>query len=157
MNLQKIPGYSKYLINTKGQIFSTKRTKLYELTPINKKGYLFVKLYNDDNKRKFIGIHRLVALTFIPEEDLTKEVNHINKNRSDNRVENLEWISHTDNVRYSRQQKLKVIWDNGNIRIFSHVSDFDKEFNWKSGNVQKYIREYNSYSKKHGMFFELID
>lgn len=42
-------------------------------------------------------IHRLVAMAFIPNPDNYKEINHINCNKQDNRVENLEWVSSSQN------------------------------------------------------------
>lgn len=84
------------------------------------------------------------------------EVNHKNKVRNDNRLQNLEWVTHTQNVRYSRATPLKVIYDDGKVQLFSHVSDFQKKYGWKSGNVHKYIRDYNSYSKKWKLKFELL-
>lgn len=68
---------------------------------ISSYGYIEVKLCRN-NKAISIGLHRLVAKTFIPRDDYDElEVNHINYDRSDNRVENLEWITHKDNVHHS--------------------------------------------------------
>jgi hypothetical protein len=50
---------------------------------------------------KTFGVHRLVAELFISDEDLSLEVNHKDFDRSNNYVENLEWVTHTENVRYS--------------------------------------------------------
>ena len=154
--VKEIPNFNGYYVSKNGQVYSSKLNKFVLLKPSYRKGYLFVKLYNNLQKRVFIGIHKLVALTYIPTKDTSLEINHINYKRDDNRVENLEWISHLNNVRYSRHTGLRVIWDNGIIREFTHVSDFEKEFGWKSGNVAKYIREYHSYSKKHKCRFEYI-
>jgi len=63
-------------------------------------GYYIAKL-NMNNHSKSIAIHRLVAQHFIPNPDNLPEVNHIDTNRKNNRVDNLEWCTHKDNVRYS--------------------------------------------------------
>jgi len=72
----------------------------------NSDGYLVVYVGNN----RSMGVHRLVAMAFIPNDDKeTKtEVNHKDFNRKNNNVENLEWISHSDNVKYS--------WKNGRYK-----------------------------------------
>ena len=70
---------------------------------IDKDGYLTVTLSVDGINKTF-PIHRLVANAFIPNADKTLEVNHIDLNRKNNCVNNLEWKSHTDNVKHSSEQ-----------------------------------------------------
>jgi len=65
-------------------------------------GYLFVRLYKDGkyyNRR----VHRLIAETFLDRED-GMVVNHKNSNRRDNRPENLEWVTPSDNVKHSYKE-----------------------------------------------------
>jgi len=62
----------------------------------NDSGYVRVDL-RSNSKSKTIYTHRLVAIHFIPNNDNKLQVNHINGNKSDNRVENLEWVSNTEN------------------------------------------------------------
>lgn len=62
-------------------------------------GYLVVYVGNN----RSISVHRLVAMAFLQNDDpnTKKEVNHKDFNRKNNCVENLEWISHVDNIKYS--------------------------------------------------------
>lgn len=60
------------------------------------KGYLQVTLYNN-RRRKCFQVHRLVASAFIENPDNLPQVNHINGNKKDNRVENLEWCDNSNN------------------------------------------------------------
>lgn len=65
----------------------------------NEKGYLKVNI-PIDGKFATKKVHRLVAQTFIPNPDSLPEVNHKNCNRADNRVSNLEFCTHQENIAY---------------------------------------------------------
>lgn len=61
----------------------------------NQRGYIFKQI-----KGKCYYIHRLVAMAYIPNPDNKPEVDHINNNRADNRVENLRWVTAKENSRH---------------------------------------------------------
>ena len=64
-------------------------------------GYLSVDLWKNGKKKNFL-IHRLVASAFIPNTDSSKtQINHINEEKSENRVSNLEWCTAQDNNAYN--------------------------------------------------------
>jgi hypothetical protein len=65
-----------------------------------KSGYAYVHL-DRDGISKFRSVHRLVANAFIPNTKNKKCVNHINSVRDDNRVENLEWVTPTENMQHA--------------------------------------------------------
>lgn len=84
-----IPGYTKYLISKDGEIYSLFTKKC--LSPkVSEDGVLSVDLC--EHKKKTIAIHIIVAKTFIPNTQNKKSVIHINKNKNDNSVINLQWI-----------------------------------------------------------------
>ena len=64
-------------------------------------GYESIMLYDKPEHGSKFLVHRLVALTYIPNPKNLTEVNHINGNRIDNRVENLEWMSSIENHRHA--------------------------------------------------------
>lgn len=69
-----------------------------------KNGYFNITLIKNGLKRP-IGVHRLVAQAFIPNQDNKPQVNHINKDRGDNRIENLEWVTHRENISHAYNLK----------------------------------------------------
>lgn len=76
----------------------------FSLTP-SPDGYIRVSL-TKNKKRYFFTIHRLVAEAFIPNPENKPQVNHINGNKSDNRVENLEWNTTTENMQHASKMGL---------------------------------------------------
>ena len=66
---------------------------------INNKGYEYLYLKNKEKKKKMY-VHRLVAMSFIPNPNNKKEVNHIDCNPLNNNVFNLEWVTHKENMSY---------------------------------------------------------
>lgn len=94
-----IKGYEGlYQISDQGNVFSVKRNKT--LRPlINTYGYHFVNLHRD-GKQIASQIHRLVAEAFIPNPDNKPQVNHINENKADNRVCNLNWMTNKENMNW---------------------------------------------------------
>lgn len=107
-----IKGYEgKYQISNFGNVktLSFKRTGIEKLLkPRICKGYYRVALYNDGEASNFF-VHRLVALHFIDNPMQYKEVNHIDGDKSNNTISNLEWTSPKQNVVHSVMTKLRVI------------------------------------------------
>lgn len=87
---------SKYKITNDGRIYSDYLQDFVK--PFySKGGYVRIKLNYGDRSKKYM-VHRLVALAFIPNPDNKPHVDHINCNRSDNRVENLQWVTAKENT-----------------------------------------------------------
>lgn len=103
--IKQIPGYPMYFISEDGDVFTTyrKNGKTMLKPHIDKDGYKRVALYTSKDKRVWIGVHKLVALTFLGGEHQGMVVNHINYDRADNRLENLEWVTPEQNVQHSIQ------------------------------------------------------
>lgn len=105
-----IDGYGeKYVVSSWGKVYRKvpgldKTTELYEIkAEITKKGYLRVNLFDEDMVRKHFKIHRLVAQAFIPNPDNKPQVNHIDGNKQNNSITNLEWVTDAENKDHYKQ------------------------------------------------------
>ena len=95
-----IPGYEgRYQASNLGRI---KGPRGLNKPFINRDGYLVATLYAGREKRR-TGAHRLVAMAFIPNPEEKEQINHKNGIRTDNRVENLEWVTCSENNLHRRR------------------------------------------------------
>lgn len=94
-------GYSEYSVDTNGIVYSKKTGK--PLKPsINHSGYLMVNLMIN-GKRIGVAVHRLIAEQFIINEYNKPTVNHINGDKNNNSVSNLEWATNQEQMQHSFQ------------------------------------------------------
>ena len=91
---------NNYIIGSLGSVF--KNNKELNQT-IDHDGYLRVTTLDYNTTYRRTAVHRLIAFAFLINDNpnYKKEVNHKDYDRTNNNVDNLEWISHADNVRYS--------------------------------------------------------
>ena len=101
-----IEGYEGlYKISNKGRVKSLKWGKERILRPgIDGYGYMFVCLCND-NVMKYFKLHRLVAQAFIPNLYNKPQVNHLDENKKNNCVDNLEWATAKENINYGTRNE----------------------------------------------------
>lgn len=98
--MRDIPGYEgRYAATSCGRIWSH-LTKRFLKAEITAKGYHKVHLTKADGSMRYEAIHRLVAMTYIPNPLGLETVNHIDECKDHNYITNLEWMSRADNVRY---------------------------------------------------------
>lgn len=107
-----------YKISDKGRIINCKNNKILSVSFNNTGGYARIGL-RKDGKRKYFAVHRLLAEAFIPNKDNKPCIDHINTIRNDNRIENLRWVTYSENMKnpltikkfqknLSEEQKAKI-------------------------------------------------
>ena len=123
IKLSNITGYKNatgYLLSSEGKVYSYRNLngKDYsELTEVkgskDSKGYLCLDIRNTNSIRKYPKIHRLIAQAFIPNENKLPQVNHINGDKTDNSLNNLEWVSNRQNRIHAIKNGLQDYIDYG--------------------------------------------
>ena len=114
-------------------------------------GYDFVCLRKNDRDKNF-SVHRLVAQAFIPNPHNYSDVNHIDGNKQNNSVENLEWCTRSENIQHALnigliesqckiRRKVTVKYDE-KIVIFKTMKDCAAFFGFKKGWLQNQIRKH---------------
>ena len=91
-------------VSNKGNVISCKRGAPYPLKVVHDRcGYQRVGA----GPQRSYRVHRMVAETWIDNPNHYRDVNHINGDKTDNRVENLEWVTHSENLRHAFRTGLK--------------------------------------------------
>lgn len=101
-------GYEEYQVSNFGQIKSlkSKNEKILHLDK-DRYGYMNVKLCKNGTMKKF-KVHRLVAMAFIENPNGFPEINHKDGNKENNFVENLEWVTKSQNIKHAFDTGLKL-------------------------------------------------
>lgn len=156
-----IKDYPNYIVFSNGKIYNKKNKKFLE--PIlNASGYAYITLCKDATKKNHY-IHVIVATAFLDNPENKKQVNHKNAIKNDNRLENLEWVTQSENMIHIINFNNNIRKNDDNIIINSnYVSKMDSikllikycnEFN-KTPLVEDIYEEYDNY--KIGRFFSQL-
>lgn len=95
----KIEGFDNYSISKNGEIRNDKSGRI-KSERYNRYGYRIVDLYSQ-GERQTERVHRLVANAFIPNPQMKTQVNHLDGNKRNNHVNNLEWVTASENMKHA--------------------------------------------------------
>lgn len=142
-----------YEVSNKGRVKSLNyrhsgKEKLIKIS-LDNLGYMHVGIFKE-GKHYCKRVHRLVAEAFIPNPNNYKEINHINEDKTDNRVENLEWCTRKYNVNYgdrnykmvknrkgktARKEVIQYTKEGKIIKKWDSITDVGKELGYSTGNI----------------------
>lgn len=151
--IKEINGFPGYYADDYGKIYSQKSGELMEIKQYLKThNYLYVTLHKN-GKKCCLRVHRLIAKVFIPNPDNLPEVNHKDENKANNRADNLEWCTSSDNKVYgSRRERVARKVSNPNIRRSNNTSGrkgvFKTKWNtWKACFNNEYLGTFKTFDE----------
>lgn len=179
-----ITDYENYVVSNTGDVIRLEyRDKKGANRPfkllkpnINDDGYASTTLRNDKGKKTF-RIHRLVAREFIPNPENKETVNHIDGNKINNRVENLEWNTREENMQHAYKTGLKksnnimatsskmkmckpvkiTVKETGEILYFLSARECSRHFGYSDRWCDKLISEMNGNTKLYTFEYVTLD
>lgn len=171
-NLYKISstGKVKSLGNGKSTNPVHKESKLLK-TNVSLRGYEKIKLFKD-GKRYYFNMHRLVADNFLLNKDGKREVNHKDGNKLNNSVNNLEWVSASENQKHAYQSGLQkarkgsenklskpvrqLTLEGQEIRIFGSIQEVQRELGFNTFGIIKCCKKEKKYKTAYKFKWEYV-
>ena len=145
-NLGRVRSVDRY-VKSKGESYWLRKGKMLSPTK-DKNGYLKVNL-SCNGKHNIIRVHRLVTEAFLPNPDNLPEVNHKDEDKTNNRVENLEWCDHKYNMNYgtrnirAKETAIKNGYYTGLSKEEYHKKYYEENKEKIREKQREYMREYN--------------
>lgn len=133
-----VKGFENYLVSSLGNV-KTINGKLKKVVYDSKNDYGYVELWKNNKGKKF-RIHRLVAETFIPNTLGKEQVNHIDGDKKNNCVSNLEWVTPKENIRHAIKNDLSSI-KYGSKNLASKLKEEDVKYIRENAGINKSVKE----------------
>lgn len=116
-----VPGIEKYHASTLGRIKNIRTGRI--VRGENSKGYRRLEIWDSETKTPYrVFMHRMVLITFVPNPHNKPCSNHKNGRRWDNRVENLEWVTHQENIKHANKSGFCLV---GSERYNAKLTESD--------------------------------
>ena len=118
-----VPGFDEYFASRDGRVYSNKWKRVLKPS-LDSYGYEVVSVFNGGKETmKNVKVHRLVAMTFIPNPHGFETIDHLNNIKIDNRVENLEWVTISENL-HRQWARRKCLTGGNKCEKFCSVNKF---------------------------------
>lgn len=154
-----IDGYPNYITNKEGTVINRITGRVLK-TGDNNSGYPTVNLYNN-GKRETKSIHRIVAKTFVDGYRDGMEVNHKDGDKHNNHIDNLEWMSHSENELHAYQTGLKHGPNRRAVRViesgevFESINECARAIGGCDANIGRCL--HGRQNNHRGLTFEFAD
>jgi len=162
MNILPIPGHITYGASRDGKIFCLRTER--ELIPQNDPGgYYRVYLTNKDGTKQY-SVARLIGFTFIPNPDNKPEIDHIDRNRTNNSVDNLRWATDEEQavnksgwgkqpkyIHYEKDNLKNRTHASYKITIRNHMCKYSKRFDAKKYTIDDVVKCRNEILKQYNI------
>lgn len=150
-----VPGYEfLYEVSSAGNIRNF-RTGTIRKPALHPTGYFLVDLWRFGSKKTF-RVHRLVAMAFLENPGGRAQVNHIDGNKTNNHLENLEWATGSENTRHAitigHFSNKPLIDSNGTL--YESTQEAERKLGIDSSNISKVCR--GVYKQYKGMVFHYV-
>lgn len=144
-----LPNYPSYKISKDGRIYSKKYKRILSCYKCDERKREIVSLARKDGKITRWFVHRLIALAYIPNPNNYLVVNHLDGDSLNNKVENLEWTSHSGNgqhaydigINTNQRKVIQLSKDDKEIKTFDSIASAARSIGVTSGSIH--------YSMKH--------
>ena len=138
----KHPVFSNYAASKNGNVLSLRSKKIISMVK-NGSGYLYFNIYDEKlEKRKNYTQHRFVYEVFRGPIPRCFEVDHINEIKSDNRIKNLQLLSHKHNIEKSKNRPIiSINIETGKERRYNSIKTAAIQFDISAGNISKVCRK----------------
>ena len=138
----KHPVFSNYAASKNGNVLSLRSKKIISMAK-NGSGYLYFNIYDEKlEKRKNYTQHRFVYEVFRGPIPRCFEVDHINEIKSDNRIKNLQLLSHKHNIEKSKNRPIiSINIETGKERRYNSIKTAAIELDISAGNISKVCRK----------------
>jgi hypothetical protein len=134
--MKEIEGHEGYFVYENGDVWTTKRNRLLNKSYNNGYAKIIIK---KDGVHHNKTVHRLVALAFIPNPENKPQVNHIDGNKANNHVSNLEWVNGSENNKHAFKLGLMRVTENCKRRVKEVLGR--KVLNVKTGKIYLSVRD----------------
>ena len=136
--IRPVVGYEgRYEVDRYGNVYSLLHNKRKKLaTMMFRTGYLYVNLYRK-GEISHPTVHRIVAKAFLPQTDKSLQVNHLDSDKQNNAVENLEWCSRQENMEHAFSKRYEFLNTEGNVVVIHNLEKYCRDHHLDASNMHK--------------------